>query len=58
MPRCRCLDQAEHRVGDDHELAELGEVAADEREVMVVVEMADLADPLEAFRVAELAASA
>jgi len=52
---CR-LDGAEYRVVDVDELAELGEVLADQREVVPVVQVADRSDPLNAVTVAKLAA--
>jgi hypothetical protein len=39
-----------------HELAELGEILAHQREVVPVIELADRPDPVDAFLVAELAA--
>ena len=54
--RRRRLHRAEHRLAHVHELAELGEVPADQREVVTVVELADRADPVDALTVADLAA--
>ena len=39
-----------------HERAELGEVAADQRELVLGVELTDLPDPFDALPVAEVAA--
>ena len=55
-PRRRRLDRPERRVVDLHELPELGEVLAHQREVVPVVEAADPQDPVAAVAVAELAA--
>jgi hypothetical protein len=49
------FDGAERRVVDLDELAELREVPAHEREVVTVVEVADLPDPVQARLVAQLA---
>ena len=54
--RRRRLHRPEHRLAHVHELAELGKVAADQREVVTVVELADRADPVDALTVADLAA--
>ena len=50
------LDRPERRVVDVHELPELGEVLAHQREVVAVVELADPQDPVAAVPVAEPAA--
>ena len=55
-PRCRGLDRAERRVVEVHELAELREVGADEREVVLAVEVPDGADAVRAGVAAEQAA--
>jgi len=52
--RCRRLDRPERRVAQVHELTELGEVAAHQGEVVLVVELAQLLDPLETVPVAQL----
>ena len=51
----RRLDGPEHRIGNVHELAQLGEVLTYQREVMPIVEVADRPDPRDAVPVAELA---
>ena len=51
----RRLDSPEHRVGDVHELAQLGEVLAHQREVVPVIEVPDRPDPRDAVFAAELA---
>jgi len=51
----RRLDGTEHAVRHLHELAELREILADQREVVPVIELADRPDPLDAVLVAELA---
>ena len=48
------LDRAERRVGELHQLAELREVGAHQREVVPVVEAAQPLDPLQPVAVAEL----
>ena len=52
-PGRRGLDRPEDGVVDVHELAQLGEVTADERVVVLVVEAADLLDPVLAVLVAD-----
>ncbi len=54
--RGRRLDSPEHPVGDVHELAELGEVTAHQREVVPVIKVADRPDPRDPVPVAQLAA--
>src|ERR1700683_1881046 len=54
--RGRRLDGLEYRVVDLHELAELGEVLAHQRQVVPVIELADRSDPPDAVPVSELAA--
>src|SRR5437588_4968311 len=53
--RGRRLDRPEYRVGNEYELAQLGEVLAQQGEVMLVAEAADRPDPGHAVPVAELA---
>ncbi len=55
-PGGRGLDRSEDRVVDVHELAQLRKVLADQREVVLVVELTDRADALEGILVAELGA--
>jgi Aldehyde dehydrogenase family len=51
----RRLDGAEHRVGHEHVLAQLGEVLAHKREMMPLVKVADRPHPRDAVLAAELA---
>jgi hypothetical protein len=45
----------EHRFGDVHELAELSEIMAHQREVVPVIKAADRTDPRDPVHIAQLA---
>jgi hypothetical protein len=53
--RSRRLDRPEHRIGNEYELAQLGEILAQQGEVVPVAEAADRPDPGHPVPVAELA---
>jgi hypothetical protein len=55
-PTVRLRGWSSRRVVDVHELAELGEVAAHQREVVPLVEAADLQDPVAPLAVADATA--
>jgi hypothetical protein len=56
LPRRRGLDGAKDHIVELYEPAKLGEVGADEGEVMPIVQLPDLSNPFQARPVAKLAA--